>query len=164
MTEEMVDIVDKNNQVINTVPRRIMRRDHLPHRATYIVIADGNGKFYVQIRTKTKDYCPGMLDACTGGVVSTGEDYQDGALRELYEEMGIQGKKLRFCGIHQLGVAPDMVFGGLYYTVYQGELQLQESEVAGVIMMTREEILTRVAEFTPDSIEAFRIILTEIKK
>ena len=87
MTEEWVDIVDANNNVIDAVPRSVMRQQRLLHRATYVVIENALGQLYVQRRTATKDYCPSMLDACCGGVVSKGEEIQASAYRELAEEM-----------------------------------------------------------------------------
>jgi len=36
-----------------------------------------------------KDYCPGKLDLTPRCVVAFGESYQDNAIREIYEEMGI---------------------------------------------------------------------------
>lgn len=161
MAEELVDIVDENNNVINTVVRSEMRKFKLPHRATYIVIKNSDNKYYIQKRTMTKDYCPGMLDACTGGVLSSKENYDFGAKRELFEEMGIKSENLTFCGIHKLGSAKEFVFGGLYFTVYDGPIIKQESEVEEVLLMTLKEIMSRVNEFTPDSIEAFLIILKE---
>mmetsp|Transcript_27288 Transcript_27288/g.51179 ORF Transcript_27288/g.51179 Transcript_27288/m.51179 type:complete len:111 (-) Transcript_27288:189-521(-) len=82
---EKVVIVDERNQVIGQADRSVMRRYNLPHRATYVLLtdsrlvmskeADCSGRVYVQRRTETKDYCPGMLDPMTGGVVQHGESY-----------------------------------------------------------------------------------------
>ena len=58
MAEEWVDIVDEHNNVIDAVPRTVMRQQHLLHRATYIAITNAQGQLYVQRRTATKDYCP----------------------------------------------------------------------------------------------------------
>ena len=79
---ELVDIIDENNNVIETVERHIMRRDSLPHRASYIALRDRQGKFLVEIRTLCKDYAPGLFDACIGGVMQHGEDEIESAKRE----------------------------------------------------------------------------------
>ena len=55
MSEEWVDIVDENNNVIGTAPRSEMRRQKLLHRASYIVITNKLGQVYVQRRPATKD-------------------------------------------------------------------------------------------------------------
>ncbi|MBQ8708884.1 MAG: NUDIX hydrolase YfcD [Succinivibrionaceae bacterium] len=163
MAEELVDIVDDNNQVVDTVTRSEMRRHRRLHRATYILIRHPDGLYYVQRRTDTKDYCPGMLDVCAGGVLSSGEDYGAGALRELAEEMGIYGRELEDLGIHRLNAAGGQVFGGIYFLEYQGSCRPQPEEVAEVLMMREEEILASAQEFTPDSIQAFLIALDVLK-
>ncbi|GAA4498182.1 NUDIX hydrolase YfcD [Pseudaeromonas paramecii] len=159
MSEEWVDWVNEANEVIAAVPRSQMRREHLRHRASYIVILDEAERIYVQRRTQTKDYCPGMLDACCGGVVQAGEAYLPSAYRELEEEMGIRGVTLTEHGTHLLGDESCPVWGGLYSCHYQGPLQLQAEEVEYVLTMTPAQILARAEEFTPDSLQALQIWL-----
>lgn len=160
MSEELVDVVDENNNVIKVVSRSEMRKNRQPHRATYIVLYDFNDKFYVQVRTKTKDYYPGFLDACTGGVVTSGEQYYESALRELKEEMGIENYSLVEHGIHKL--SNGLVFGGIYSLQYEGKIIPQESEVEDVLMMSIDEIFANQSKFTPDSIEALKIFKDKI--
>ncbi|NIR17298.1 MAG: NUDIX domain-containing protein, partial [Desulfobacterales bacterium] len=66
----------------------------LPHRATYILVFNSGGELYVQKRTQTKDVFPGYYDVAAGGVVLAGESYEEGAVRELLEELGIRGTPL----------------------------------------------------------------------
>ena len=92
--DEIVTIVDEHNKVIGAVPRREMRAKNLPHRSTYILVFNTQGELYVQKRTMSKDVFPGYYDAAVGGVVLTGESYEQGAVRELEEEMGIRNVSL----------------------------------------------------------------------
>jgi isopentenyldiphosphate isomerase len=163
MAEEWVDIVDENNNVIDAVPRSIMRQQHLLHRATYIVITNAQGQLYVQRRTATKDYCPSMLDACCGGVVSAGEPILASAYRELAEEMGITGVQLKSHGSFFHTDHECHVWGALFSCQYEGELALQAEEVEYVLLMSADEILLRSAEFTPDSLVAINLWLLEKK-
>jgi len=153
--EEWVDWVDAQNQVLMAVPRSRMRREVLCHRATYIFIEDRQGHLYVQRRTQLKDYCPGMLDACCGGVVQTGEAYLPSALRELEEEMGIRDVPLQAWGTFYSEHEHNKVWGALYSCRYEGELQLQASEVEYVLRMSPEQIQAQQHEFMPDSLVAF---------
>ncbi|CAM9511393.1 unnamed protein product [Ascophyllum nodosum] len=96
---ERIAIVDEaTNEVVGSARRAEMRRDNLPHRATYVFIqcpggdSATNPDLWVQKRTMIKDYCPGYLDPSTGGVVGHGETYADNARRELEEEMGVTAK------------------------------------------------------------------------
>jgi len=160
MAEELVDIVDENNKVIDAVPRSVMRQQHLLHRATYIAITNDQGQLYVQRRTATKDYCPSMLDACCGGVVSAGEEILASAYRELAEEMGITGVTLKPHGAFLHIDNECNVWGELFSCQYDDELVLQEEEVEYVLLMSGEEILARSSEFTPDSLVAIRLWLS----
>eukprot|EP00122_Pirum_gemmata_P019144 Pgem_evm1s17928 len=71
-SEEIVDIVDENNNVLESIVRSRMRKENLRHRATFIFVFRDNidmkssnmesimkSKIIVQKRTTTKDYCPG---------------------------------------------------------------------------------------------------------
>jgi len=70
---EWVDIVDEQDRVIGVAERARVRQENLRHRASYILVLDEAERILVQRRTPSKDFCPGMLDACAGGVVTTGE-------------------------------------------------------------------------------------------
>lgn len=71
--DEMIIIVDKNDNFVKNATRKKMRLNNLTHRATAIFIRK-NDKFLVQKRSNLKEFCPGFLDLCVGGVVSEGED------------------------------------------------------------------------------------------
>ena len=156
MGEEWVDWVDEADQVLQAVPRSRMRREGLRHRASYIVVENHQQQIYVQRRTLSKDYCPGLLDACCGGVVQAGESYDLSAVRELAEEMGIHHVDLVPWGTFYTEDSRSKVWGGIYSCRYEGPLSLQAEEVEYVELMTAEQILARSEEFTPDSVMALR--------
>lgn len=91
MGEERVDVVDEQDRVLRSVTRAEMRRDRLRHRAVFVAVCDGDGRILVHRRSSTKDVWPGWLDIAVGGVVSSGETYDDAAERELSEEVGVSG-------------------------------------------------------------------------
>ncbi|WP_265452773.1 NUDIX hydrolase YfcD, partial [Aeromonas salmonicida] len=95
---EWVDVVDTDNRVIGVAERARVRRENLCHRASYILVLDQTDRILVQRRTLSKDFCPGMLDACAGGVVTTGEQMEPSARRELAEELGIVDVPLEALG------------------------------------------------------------------
>ncbi|CAN0347521.1 unnamed protein product, partial [Discosporangium mesarthrocarpum] len=96
--DERIAVVDEaTNEIVGSARRAEMRRDNLPHRATYVFLrvrggSPNNPRMWVQKRTMTKDYCPGYIDPTAGGVVGAGEDYDINAQRELEEEMGVVAK------------------------------------------------------------------------
>nr|WP_289711870.1 NUDIX hydrolase YfcD [Aeromonas taiwanensis] len=155
---EWVDIVDEQDRVIGVAERARVRQENLRHRASYILVLDDTGRVLVQRRTLAKDFCPGMLDACAGGVVTTGEEMALSARRELAEELGICDVPLQDFGtFYAEGEARGgayRVWGGLFSCHYQGPVQLQAEEVSEVHWMSLDEIAGRAEEFTPDSLLA----------
>lgn len=152
--DEMVTIVDAHNQVMGAVPRREMRAKKLPHRSTYILVFNSKGGLFVQKRTISKDIFPGYYDPVAGGVVLEGESYEQGARRELEEELGICGLLLRW--LFEFYYADDSVrvWGGAFSCVYNGKIVLQEEEIESGAFMEIAEIL-RLSEtepFTPDGL------------
>lgn len=55
---EWVDIVDEQNNVIAQSSRQQMRAQRLRHRATYIVVHDGMGKFWYNAVLRAKIFIP----------------------------------------------------------------------------------------------------------
>jgi isopentenyldiphosphate isomerase len=156
--DEIVTIVDEHNQVVGAAPRREMRAKNLPHRSTYVLVFNARGELYVQKRTTSKDVFPGYYDPAAGGVVLAGESYEQGAVRELAEEMGIRDVPLTWLFDFYFTDERTRVWGGAFSCVYDGELVLQEEEVEGVTLMTVEELLRRSQSeaFTPDGLYVLR--------
>jgi 8-oxo-dGTP pyrophosphatase MutT (NUDIX family) len=152
--DEIVAIVDGCNQVIGSAPRREMRARNLPHRSTYILVFNSGGQLYVQKRTMTKDIFPGYFDPATGGVVLTGENYEESARRELEEEMGIRQISLTRLFDFYFSDPRSRVWGSAFTCIYDGPLTLQEEEVEYVELMTLEEVFhrARTEPFTPDGL------------
>lgn len=160
---EMVVVVDADNQITGSVPRHEMRAKGLPHRATYILVFNSAGEIFVQERTTTKDIYPGYLDIATGGVVLSGESYEESAERELAEELGIKNVPLtsHFDFFHE--DENNKVWGRVFSCCYDGEVVLQEEEVADGFFMAPPKAL-KLAEtrpFTPDGLLVLRRYLDE---
>ena len=161
--DEIITIVDENNCVVGSVPRREMRAKALPHRATYVLVFNSQGQLYVQKRTLTKDVFPGYYDPAAGGVVLGGEDYPQGALREVEEEMGVRGVPLTALFEFYHKDEHNRVWGAAFSCVYDGEIVLQEEEVESGSFMAIAEIL-RLAEtepFTPDGLYVLKRYIAE---
>ena len=156
--DEIVAMVDEHNNVVGAVPRREMRAKRLPHRSTYILVFNSHGDLYVQKRTLTKDVFPGYYDPAAGGVVLAGESYEEGARRELEEEMGIHGIPLT--GLFDFYFEDEHVrlWGRAFSCVYDGEVVLQAEEVESGAFMPISDILCRAetARFTPDGMYVLR--------
>lgn len=162
---EIVSIVDAQNNVVGTAPRWEMRANRLIHRSTYILVFNPEGALYVQKRTMTKDVFPGYYDPATGGVVLAGESYEESAIRELEEEMGIRNVPLTRLFDFYFADERTRAWGGAFSCVYTGPLTLQEEEVESVSLLTPVEIFRRAQteQFTPDGLYVVRRYVEEWK-
>jgi len=85
-TTEIIDIVDKDNNVIGSADVNTAHEQKLMHRVVGIFVFDANdGKLYFQTGNKY-----GKLDIAVGGHVQQGETYESAAQREMYEEVGLK--------------------------------------------------------------------------
>jgi len=86
--------------------------------------------------------------------VLAGESYEEGAVRELEEEIGIRQVPLTRLFDFYFSDPHSRVWGAAFSCVYDGPLTLQAEEVSHVELMDREEIFRRSLTelFTPDGL------------
>jgi isopentenyldiphosphate isomerase len=166
---ELVDVVDAEDRVIGRATRAEMRAQKLRHRATYILVFNTRGQLFVHQRTPTKDIYPSYFDVVVGGVVGADETYDDGARRELAEELGVTTAVPRPILGFQYEDADNRVNGRVYSCSYDGPLTLQPEEIAQGEWLDLDVVLerTRQVPFCPDGIEAlFRYLdrLASVRK
>lgn len=156
--DELVIVVDKDDKETGVVPRREMRAGRLRHRATYILVFNSKGELFVQKRTQTKDVFPGYYDVAAGGVVLAGESYEEGAVRELEEELGVKETPLTSLFDFYYEDEHIRLWGRSFSCVYDGELLLQEEEVESGEFMNVDEVfgLAEKEPFTPDCLYVLR--------
>lgn len=155
---EIVVIVDEKNNVIGAQTRSVMRKQGLIHRAAYILVFNSSGKIFVQKRTLSKDVYPGYYDVAAGGVVLHGETYEESAIRELEEELGIGDVALThlFDFFHK--DANNRIWGRVYKCIYDGKMVLQEEEVESGSFRDVEAVIRNAGDerFTPDGLYALK--------
>ena len=161
--DEIVAIVDEKNNIIDSLPRSVMRSQNLPHRACYTLVFNSHNKIFVQKRTQSKDVYPGYYDIATGGVVLAGETYEESAKRELAEEIGAKNIPLlkRFDFFYQDSQC--RVWGRVFSCIYDGKIVLQKEEVESGDFYTIEEImkLKDMKSYTPDGLYVLSRYLDE---
>jgi isopentenyldiphosphate isomerase len=153
--DELVDIVDEDDRVVGTAPRRDIRRAQLLHRCTYVLLRNAAGETLVHRRTDTKDVFPGAYDVFSGGVCAAGESYDDCARREVAEELGVVGTELRFLFRHRYRGPGGQAWGAVYEGRWDGPVRPQQSEVAWHAWVGAGELdrMLRDRPFCPDSLE-----------
>jgi isopentenyldiphosphate isomerase len=154
MGEELVDIVDDDDTVIATVTRSEMRAGRLLHRSVGIAVISTDERLLIHRRSETKDIWPGMWDIAAGGVVASGESYEDAAHRELAEELGIDDATIEYLGrAHYVDDDLATMCRG-YRIVHDGPFTFADGEVAETRWVTFDELdsMRGTHPFLPDSI------------
>jgi isopentenyldiphosphate isomerase len=89
--EELFELVDEDGRVIGTAPRSKCHGDpSLAHRSVHVFVLNRHGDLYLQKRSPAKDVQPGKWDTSAGGHLAPGETYEQAAVRELEEELGVR--------------------------------------------------------------------------
>ncbi len=91
---ELVEIQDADDRTLAILPLREAHKQGLMHRSVLVLLYNGQNKIYLQRRGKNKSSYPGYWDLSATGHVKAGESREDGALRELREELGIERDSL----------------------------------------------------------------------
>ena len=160
--DEILDVVDENDQVVGQAPRGEAYARRLRTRCAFVLARDAEDRIFVHRRTPQKLVFPSHYDMFVGGVVGTGESYDEAALREAEEELGVQGLP-----------QPEHLFTFLYETpehtwwsaVYEVRCTLpvapQESEIDWHAFVTEDELAGRLDAWpwTPDGMAAWRQLL-----
>ena len=153
--EEIAVIVDRDDNEIGTAPRSVMREQRLIHRTTYVLVFGSDERLLVQKRTLTKDMHPGHYDLAAGGVLVQGETYDESAVREAGEELGVHAVPLQPRFKMFFEDEHSACWGWVYTCVHDGPFRLQPEEVDSVQFANVDEILEgRFRPVTPDTLEA----------
>ena len=156
--DELVDVVDEFDQVVQVVPRRVMRADRLRHRAVFIAVVDGAGRLLVHRRSPHKDVWPSWCDIAVGGVVGVGENYIDAAHRELAEEIGVSMATLEEIDLGESRTYEDdqvSLMARCYVVTSSGPFTFDDGEVVEAWWVHRDGLddLLRRERFLPDSLK-----------
>lgn len=166
MTSEWVDVVDTDDRVVRTVSRPEMRRDRLRHRAVFVAVLDGAGRILVHRRSESKDVWPGWLDIAVGGVVTSGESYEQAVRRELAEEIGVSDVEPVEVDGGRIQVYDDAdvsLVGRCFVVTTSGPFVFADGEVSDAWWVTRDEFeeLRRRERFLPDSLALLLPLLSD---
>lgn len=156
---ELFDLCGEDGTPTGHVKERSMvHRDGDLHRTAHVWVArkreDGGIDVLLQKRSKDKDAYPGCYDISSAGHVKAGDSFEESALRELEEELGIRAGKedLRLIGFHECQVSSSF-WGQPYHNreisavylyekpVEENSLILQGSEVDEAVFMDYEQVL-----------------------
>jgi isopentenyldiphosphate isomerase len=141
--DELVEVVDTDGTVLRIVTRAEMRAGNLRHRCAYVVVRS-EGRVLAHQRAAWKDVWPSHWDLAFGGVLGVGEDWVDGAVRELAEEAGVDAPARELVDLGPLMYESDLVkvLGRVYVVESDGPFTFADGEVDGVEWVPLEELST----------------------
>lgn len=161
VSQELLDVVDENDQIVDVKTRGEIHKLGLMHRASHILVFNSQGKLFLQKRSMNKDENPGLWDTSAAGHVDSGEDYLACAVRELDEELGISGEVslillFRIPASSQTG----MEHCAVYACQFDGPLTLQAEEIDEGLWVSPEMMSQRVKDSDPGLTEGAKLIWT----
>ena len=158
--EEQFQVVDEDDRPIAAVPRSRVHANNLLHRAVHVLIFNSAGEVFLQLRSRLKDRHPLTWDSSTAGHVNAGEDYDQTAVREVREELGIETALKRIAKL-PASTETDQEFVCLYCGSYDGEMHPNATEIeAGRFFppaLVDDWIEARPRDFAPGFVECWQI-------
>ncbi|MDN3270046.1 NUDIX domain-containing protein [Streptomyces sp. MA15] len=157
--DEILDVVDEHDRVVGRAPRGEVYARGLRHRCVFVLARDAEGRIFVHRRTPVKLVFPSLYDMFVGGVVGAGEAYDEAALREAEEELGVSGlprPSHLFTFLYDDG-ADRTWWSAVYEVRCELPVRPQAEEVAWHAFLTEEEVERRLGEWqwVPDGLAAY---------
>jgi|SaaInlStandDraft_5_1057022.scaffolds.fasta_scaffold06447_2 mevalonate kinase len=156
--EEMLIVVDKDDEIVDHLPRSVCHSDPHPlHREIFVLLSDRRGRVWLQKRSKNKSQFPNMWTVTASGHVSKGQSYLEAAKRELMEEVGVETELTE--SEKFLSKRPEnnaMIQS--YVGVYEGEFGVDQEEVSEVRAYSKSELVEMRDELTPAARHFLRMI------
>jgi isopentenyldiphosphate isomerase len=123
------------------------------HRTAHVVVFSSDGRLLLQKRSADKDIQPGKWDTAVGGHLAPGETYEQGARREMSEEIGVPSDlPLTWLFRSKIRNEIESENVGVFRLDYDGPFHAQEEEIDDLkfwsIRSLRQALGTGV--FTPN--------------
>jgi isopentenyl-diphosphate delta-isomerase type 1 len=155
--EEQFEVFDEAGRPLGVAARSTVHREGLWHRAANVFVFRSDGRLLIQRRQTNKDLWPGAWDVSVGEHLQPGESFEQGALRGLHEELGIDGVVLEPLGtmrrsrleVPEAGMK-DYEFQRSFRVQFDGEIVPDPGEVMQTQLVALEE-LARAFRARPDS-------------
>ncbi len=162
---EWLDIVDEHDKVVGKAPRDQIHQENHWHRSAHIVLFNSQGQVFVQLRSKNKDNSAGLWDTSAAGHVNSGESYEQCAVRELFEELGVQisADQLAHTGSLRPQAQNGFEFTRIYIVHSDQSLTLQQEEIDDGRWASAAEVDGWMRECPTDFTEAFHLIWHLVK-
>jgi isopentenyl-diphosphate delta-isomerase len=147
MVDELLDLVDKNDNVVGTVWRSNAHKNpDLLHREVGIILFNNKNEILLQQRSFNKKNSPGSWKITAAGHPMAGEDPEIAIKRELFEELGVNVNpvfyKKIFSTHNKIGENQESRFFWIYYAVLNRDpkIRIKKSEVNATEWVSLKEM------------------------
>ena len=142
--EEIIDIYSRDGKYLWTATKSACHSKNpgFYHKPVWIWIINDKQEILVQRRTANKKIEPNKWDSSCAGHVIAWENTIDGAIREVYEELGVETKKKNYKFICEYLIDEIFTIGQIFLlklNLEENEFKLQKEEVAEVKWLTYDE-------------------------
>ena len=152
---EYLDIFDETGKKVGCALRSECHGNPLLlHRTSHVVVFHPeDGKLLLQKRTMNKDIQPGKWDTAVGGHLAPGESFESGAIRELEEELGLNGVEhlelLTYSSIRNEIESEDVA---IFILKSAGPFAFDPNEISEIRFWSSQELFDpeNQREFTPN--------------
>jgi len=157
-------VVDEDDKVIRKASREECHSDRsLIHRSVYIFVVNSRNEVFLQKRSMSKDLYPGYYTGSATGHVDYGEEYDDAAVRELKEELGIGAPLLRLGKVKSF-MRNEREISMLYVCRYDGQIKFNAEEVTEGSFYSIEDVKRSVRTGEKKFADGFKIAFKELLK
>lgn len=151
--EEILDLVDKDDNVIGTIARSETAKlgpDFGYIRASEAFLVNSQGQLWVPKRTLTKKISPGGYDFACAEHVGSGESYDDAMVRGFQEELNLD---IAITDLTPLGVLRPVgninYFRAIYVYKSDETPRYNPQDFTGYEWLTPKEVLRNIANGVP---------------
>ena len=156
-SEEQFDVVDDDDRVVGQLARSEVHRRRLQHRAVHVFLFRADGCLLIHKRADNKAEFPSVWTSSCSGHVSAGDGYDATAVRELFEELGVESAVER---LQKFAACDDTSreFTVLYRCCSDAAVTPEPVEITSIRWMSVDKIQDWVMRSPQDFSPAFRLL------
>lgn len=128
---EQIDVIDTDNNVVGKVTMHEVHAKKLPHRCSHVLIFNiTKDQIFLQKRGPKVFIYPDYWTSSASGHVKSGQTYQQAAILELLEELGVECD-LKYIGYYWIDEGDNIERNAVYVGYCDGPFFFKEKDVPG---------------------------------